>query len=650
MSLLNVGARALLANQVALQTAGHNIANVSTPGYSRQSVVLSTVQGQFTGGGYIGKGVNVDTIIRNHSELLTRQAASAASVSAGDAIRSTRLNQLQDVFAGGANGLGAAINDMMNAFSDVVTAPTDLSARNLVLTRIDETAGRLRTAAERLDEIQATVRYELDGAINDINTIAKSLASVNEQIARAKGSGQPPNDLLDQRDTLIRNLNRYLQTTQVEADDGTMSVFVASSQPLVLGTTAATLSIDNASLYPGSGDLKVVFHTAGGASIELNEGMLGGGEVAGLLRFNNSDLAEGRNLLGRMAVAISESMNTQHRLGLTLDGQVGGNLFTPIALADARGASTNVSGATIGLAVSDPTRLAASNYEISFTAANAGSVQRLSDGKFFEFGPALPPPGYTSLNALFADQGLALTITGAPVAGDRFLINSLQGAANNIDSMVYSPRDLAAASPVNATLGPNNTGQLKMSSLKALTNPPGATVPVTLTFTGPNTYTRSDTGAVVHNYVSGQPINYDTAVPPTGWSITLSGSPAAGDTVVIGNALNPAYGDWYKRNAGNASALLGLRDVKMFDDATLADGYAGLMAQVGTRTQSAQFAAQVSEKIAAQLEGDRTAVSGVNLDEEAARLIQYQQAYQASAKMIQIAQNVFDSLISSMGR
>ena len=163
-----------------------------------------------------------------------------------------RLNQLQDVFAGGANGLGAAINDMMNAVLGRGHRPTDLSARNLVLTRIDETAGRMRTAAERLDEIQATVRYELDGAINDINTIAKSLASVNEQIAAPKGSGQPPNDLLDQRDTLIRNLNRYLQTTQVEADDGSMSVFVASSQPLVLGTTAATLSIDNASLYPGS--------------------------------------------------------------------------------------------------------------------------------------------------------------------------------------------------------------------------------------------------------------------------------------------------------------------------------------------------------------------------------------------------------------
>ncbi len=136
MSLLNVGARALLANQVALQTAGHNIANVSTPGYSRQNVVLETVQGQFTSGGYIGKGVDVAAILRNHSELLTRQSAAAGSVSSADTARSIRLNELQDVFSGGTTGLGAAIDDMVNAFSDVVTAPTDMAARSLVLTRI----------------------------------------------------------------------------------------------------------------------------------------------------------------------------------------------------------------------------------------------------------------------------------------------------------------------------------------------------------------------------------------------------------------------------------------------------------------------------------------------------------------------------------
>ena len=150
--------------------------------------------------------------------------------------------------------------------------------------------------------------------------------------------------------------------------------------------------------------------------------------------------------------------------------------------------------------------------------------------------------------------------------------------------------------------------------------------------------------AAAQPYTSGVPISIN------GWEIKLQGSPNTGDTVVIGNALDPQYGDKFTRNSGNASAMMGLRDVKMFDESTLADGYAGAMAQVGTRTQSALFAAELSTTIAANLERDRTAVSGVNLDEEAARLIQYQQAYQASSKMIQIAQNIFDSLIQGMGR
>jgi flagellar hook-associated protein 1 FlgK len=230
------------------------------------------------------------------------------------------------------------------------------------------------------------------------------------------------------------------------------------------------------------------------------------------------------------------------------------------------------------------------------------------------------------------------------------MINPLQGAAAELQALQYSPSDLAAANPVNVAMGPGNSGTLQMVGIKALTNPPGATAPVTITFTGPNSFTRSDTGAVVHAYTPGQPIRYDAATPPTGWALTVNGAPKAGDTITVDNALDPAYGDWYKRDTGNASALMGLRDVPMFDGATLSDGFASAMAQVGTRTQSAQFAAQLSSAIAANLERDRTAVSGVSLDEEAARLIQFQQAYQASAKMIQIAQNIFDTLIQGLGR
>lgn len=653
MSLLNVGARALLANQTALQTAGHNIANVSTPGYSRQTVVLQTVQGQFTGGGYIGKGVDVQTIQRNHSELLTRQSTAASAVDAGDTVRMDRLRQLQEVFSGGASGIGASINDMMNALSDVVSAPTDLTARSVALTRMDETAARMRDASQRLDEIGYTVAEQLKGSMVAVNSLAKNIAGINEQIARAKGNGQPANDLLDQRDQLIRELNQHIQTSQVAADDGTVSVFVAGSQPLVLGNQAATLSIDDPIDFGAGSGKKVLSFLAPGSStkVELNESMLGGGQVAGLLRFQNNDLAEGRNLLGRMAIAISESMNTQNRLGLTLNGQPGENLFAPISLGNATPSNFNTSTATMALTVTDPTALQASSYTVSFTAGDAGSVTRHSDGKVFNFdGSALPP---VTVASVFSAQGLGVTLSGAVNAGDQFVINSLQGAAAELQALQYSPTDLAAANPVNAAMGATNGGSLQLASLKA-TGPitqPATGSPVTIAFTAgsPATYSATVPGPPVAtiatgNYVSGEKIAIN------GWEIALQGAPKSGDTVTVGNATDSQYGDWYKRDTGNASALMALRDVPMFDNATLADGFASAMAQVGTRTQSAQFAAELSSSIAANLERDRTAVAGVNLDEEAARLIQYQQAYQASAKMIQIAQNIFDTLIQGLGR
>lgn len=658
MSLLNVGARALLANQVALQTAGHNIANVNTPGYSRQTVVLQTVQGQFTGGGYIGQGVDVQTILRNQSELLTRQSAAAGSTQASDIVRSERLRQLQEVFSGGTAGLGAAINDMMNAFSDVVSAPTDITARTVVLTRLDETASRMRTAADRLNEIQYTVTEQLQSSVTAINSLAKQMANINEQIARANGNGQSPNDLLDQRDQIIRDINQYVQTTQIPADDGTVGLFVAGSQPLVLGTTATSLSVDDATQFPASGQIKLFFNRPGAAPVEMDENVLGGGSVSGLLRFNNNDLTEGRNLLGRMAMAIGMTMNDQQNLGLTLDGLPGKDLF---AVPASMPGYTN--GAGVGtVSFTGPTQFAASDYEIRFTTGTAGQVVRLSDGKSTPFTDA------ANLATLQID-GLNFNLTTPGNPGERMLFKPFSTAANNIQALVYSPRDLAVANPINAAMGTSNGGTMQLAGLKAtgLPNPPGLVLPananpaalppilggVQLQFTAgpPTTYDVLDRGtapptvlAAAQPYTSGAPISIN------GWEIKLQGTPKTGDTVVIGNALDPQYGDTFTRNSGNASALMSLRDVKMFDESTLSDGYASAIAQVGTRTQSALFAAEMSTTIAANLERDRTAVSGVNLDEEAAKLIQYQQAYQASSKMIQIAQNIFDSLLQGLGR
>lgn len=678
MSLLNVGARALLANQTALQTTGHNIANVSVAGYSRQSVVMQTVQGQFTGSGYIGNGVQIATILRNHNELLTRQAAAAQAVQAADVTRAERITQMQDVFKGGTSGLGAAITDMLNSLTDVASSPTDITARTVTLTRMDEMAGRMRSAAEQLQELQYSVNEQLDNNVVRANDLAKSIANVNEQIARVQGNGQSPNDLLDQRDQLIRELNQYVQTTQIPATDGTMSVFVAGSQALVLGATAATLSIDESQQFPGSGQMRLFFNRTGAAPVEMNESMLGGGEIAGLIRFANSDLTEGRNLLGRMAMAIGTTLNYQQSLGLTLDGQPGAPLFSLPSAAPGYTQGTAVGSINLSNAATlSPTQFAASDYEVRFTTPPGGQIIRLSDGKTTNVANLTDPAGTMV-------DGLTFQFTTAGVANERVLFKPFSSAAANIQSRVYSPRDLAAANPINAAMGTANGGTLQLAGLKAtgehwdavnnkvvatgvVTPPPSPVLPattgggVTLTFVAgpPAGFTVSGTadqplnmpppapyvpGTTVVPYAPGEPIRID------GWAITLQGTPKAGDTVTIGNALDTQYSDIYTRNAGNATAIMNLRDVRMFDESTLSDGYAGLMAQVGTRSQSALYAADLSNSIANNLEANRTAVSGVNLDEEAAKLIQYQQAYQASAKMLQIAQNIFDNLIQSMGR
>ncbi|HQQ69636.1 MAG TPA: flagellar hook-associated protein FlgK [Alicycliphilus sp.] len=661
MSLLSVGARALLANQTALQTTGHNIANVSVAGYSRQSVAMQTVQGQFSGSGYIGNGVNVATILRNHNELLTRQAAAAQAVQTGDTVRAERLKQLQDVFQGGTSGLGAAISDTLNSLVDVVAAPSDITARTVTLTRMNEMAARMRTSADQLHEIEYSVNEQLGNNATRINQLAQSIAEANEQIARVKGNGQSPNDLLDKRDQLIRELNQYVQTTQIPADDGSMGVFVGGSQALVLGSTAASVSLAESELFPGSNQMRLFFNRPGATPFELQEDVLGGGEVAGLLKFANNDLVEGRNLLGRMAQAIGMTMNAQNKLGLTLDGQKGADLFAVPASANGH---TNSATAAGNVSYADPTQFAASDYEVRFNAAGA-QVVRLSDGRATNFPGAATPPAQLTVD------GLSFNVTGAGAAGERMLFKPFADAALNIKALVNAPRDLAAANPINAAMGTANGGTLQLASLKATgipaLTPPAIGTNVTLSFNGTGGFTIAGTAGTpvdlstnpptpiaplpsppappaTYAFTSGQAISIN------GWSITLQGTPKSGDTVNIGNASDPQYGDIYTRNAGNASALMALRDVKMFDESKLADGYAGLMAQVGTRTQSASYAAQLSSSIASNLEADRTAVSGVNLDEEAARLIQYQQAYQASAKMLQIAQNIFDNLIQSMGR
>ncbi len=652
---MNVGVSALIANQQALTTTGHNIANVNSAAYSRQTIATKALVGQNMGTGYVGKGVQVATIMRNYNELLGKQSNAANAASAADAIRYQSLVQMQDVYSGGDSSLGAAINSMMNAFADVEAAPADGTARNVVLTRMSELTARFRAASATLQEMDYATNQQVTNNVTLVNNLAGQVASLNTQIARALASGHQPNDLLDARDQIIREINQYVQTTQVDADSGAINLFVGGSQALVLGSSTGQLSVAETAEYPGSGKLSLYFSQPNGERVELTANMVGGGEIAGLLKFNNDDLVTGRNLLGRMALSIGTELNHQNKLRLTLSANFGTDLFK---LTTSTTGWSNIAGYDAGnaaqsaqAAVTDTHALVASDYRIQFNGAGGAQLVRLSDGKL------------TDLNvdpATGIDQtvdGLQFTVPGAVTnaaqKGQSILFQPFSKAADEIQPLVHNAADLAVSNAVTANITSSNAGTLQLSSLRAtdLTGIPAQNAPVRITFDGAGNYSYQTYDPATSSWSAASaaaPYTSGQAIQINGWNITLTGTPGNGDSVNVGNAKD--LGDGYKLNAGNASAFLALRDAAIFDNGTsLSDGFSSAMAVIGTRTQSAKYAAELSETVANNLNADRTAVSGVNLDEEAARLLQYQQAYQASAKIISTAQSLFDSVLSAVG-
>ncbi len=658
-SLLSIGSRAMTANYAALQTTGNNVANANTAGYSRQSVELATAFSQQTGSGFFGKGVDVATVSRAHSDFLTREAATTASIAAADQARSSQLQQLEAVFPTGEAGLGYSAQQMFNAFVDVSNKPQDASARQVVLSRVGELATRFRTASDQIDAIQSGISQDLRTAVSSINALTTRIADLNQRIANVQGTGHAPNDLLDKRDTAISDLTKIAQVTTVAAADGSVGVFLGGGQKLVLGGEATPLTTLADPYDPTKVQIGI---TEGGTTRAFPDGFIAGGSVAGLLRVQNHDLGDARGLIGQVASAIAGSLNAQQALGLDLGQPSGpGAPLLSVGAAAVAPSSNNakaagvpvasyVNGAgvrvsSVSIAIVSTSELQPSDYELAadpalpagsyrLTRLNDGTSQTVSDGSVVD--------------------GFRIDIAApAPATRDRFLLQPVSPATRSMVRALDDPKGIAAASPVTATVAATNTGSAAVASLAAVSASINPNLTATITFTdnsGNFSYSLVDTTSALPTVNGTGSLVAGQTVSLNGFALKLNGVPKLGDTVTVAKTAYPA-GD-----NGNANALLALRDATFVGQKTISpgvvapgvnvtDAYASALASIGVRVQSASLAADQSAAIASDAKTAESAKSGVNLDEEAARLIQYQQSYQAAAKMLQIAQSVFDTLL-----
>lgn len=627
-SIFGIGLSGLSAAQLGLVTTGHNISNANTPGYHRQEIAQSTYPPQFTGAGFVGQGVKVDTINRIYNEFLETQVSSAETQGAQLDNYYAQIKQIDNMLADPSAGLSPALQEFFKGVQDVAANPASVPSRQLMLSGAQTLVARFQTLNSRFQEIRDGLNSQVTSSVGLISSYAQGIASLNQQIVLAESassSGQPANDLRDQREQLIAELNQEIKVSTVKQSDGAYNIFIGNGQALVVGAKTFTLA---AAKSPEDPERLDVAFTQGSSTVFLDQTSLQGGKLGSVLAFRSETLDGAQNALGRVAAGLAQSFNDQHRLGQDLNGALGGNLFnlsTPKVFAN----NNNTSGAVVTASISSASALTTSDYSLRYDGANY-TLTRVSDNTQTVFA-AFPQ----------TVDGVTLALAGAPAAGESWLIEPTRNGAKDFSALIVDTAKIAAAAPIAASATLANTGSGKISAGTVNTPPPpnsNLQQPVTITFTSATTFNVTGVGTgnpVGVAYTAGANISYN------GWTVQISGAPAAGDTFAVGPNTSGV--------ADNRNALLlaGLQTRNTLAGGTTSyqGAYSQLVGQVGNKTREVEVTSKAQQNLVSQTRQAQQSMSGVNLDEEAANLLRYQQAYQAAGKMIQIANTLFDTLI-----
>ena len=636
--ILNNAVSGLVAFQRALSTTSHNIANVNTPGYSRQRAEFTTNPPSFFGGNYFGNGVQIESITRAYDQFLTTEVRDSTSIFARSQKFSELSGYIDDILADPYGGISPMLHDFFEAVQDVADDPASSTARYALINSAETLAARFASVDQRFEELTRNTSAAIGSTVEEINNLVAQIRDINitlNDFAPSAASTQQSADLLDRRDALLTELSQKVDITVIDEGENNLSIFIGNGQTMLAGTSAFTLNAQ-----PDVGDpSRDVISYNGLINVFDISANLTGGELGGLLDFRNNVLEPTRNALGRTAIGLAETFNAQMRDGMDLNGNLGQDFFAydpPQSIAFA----SNLGTPTVSTVVTDVTALTRDNYELAFDGANwtltsdSGTSATVANGA----------------PATLVFEGLTLTINGATaVAGDRFTIKPTLAGSGGLRVLTSDPDEIAAAAPIRSNASLNNLGNVEISAgIVTDVTDPNLLNTATLTFDNPPTTLRADVDVVVGAvpYLAGAaiPFSNNMVIDANGWQVSLNGAPQAGDVFTV------------ESNAGgtgdnrNALALANLQNVGVFDGgiATYQEDYGTLVGFVGTQTQAANLERDAQESLLLQAIDRQSAKASVNLDEEAADLVRFQQAYEATARMISTAQTIFETLLDSV--
>lgn len=641
--IYGIGVSALKAAQTGIATTSHNIANANTPGFSRQEIIQTAEQPQSIGAGFLGQGANVTTVLRRYDQFLGVQVLEAQTQASTLTTQLGLSQQLSNLLGDTNGGLTPALQDFFNSVNGVSNAPESIPARQAMIGSAQSLVNRLQTLDQRVNQIRDGLNGQISNSVSLINSYAKQIGALNDSIVQlqAKFPGQPPNDLLDQRDQLINQLSQEIRVSKVNQPDGSVDVFIGNGQSLVVGKSVSTLQAVSSATDPTSMDVAYVNSTG---VYTIQQSALQGGNLGGFLASRQTVLDPAVNALGRIALGLADTFNQQHQQGTDLKGVLGGSFFISAA-PRVTAASSNAGTGALTAAINSTSALTGNDYRVQFDGVNYNVYDTATS--------ALVGGPYTvaavTAGQAVAGTGITLQLTaGAATAGDSFLVRPTVDGAKNIALNIADPTKIAASSPVRSNAPTTNVGTGAIASASVTGGLPlnaNLQNSVTITFIDPTHFTVTDNtlpatlvGApgTVYNPVTGATLSFN------GWTTQISGVPVTGDTFTVSQNTSATA------DGGNILKLAQLQTANTLVNGTTSyqGAYGQLISQVGSQARELDVTSKAQTSMLNQVTKAAQSVSGVNLDEEAANLMRYQQAYQAAAKAMAIASTMFDALLA----
>lgn len=639
--MLNTAVSGLLSYQRALSTTSHNISNVNTEGYNRQTTSFETRNPSAFGDQFIGNGVQINSISRTFDQFITTTIRESQSLYSKQETFHALSSQIDDILADPRGGISPILQEFFSAAQDVADDPSSSTARAQMITTANSLANRFQTFNTRFSDLSRNTTIRINDTVNEINGLVTSIDGVNESLAKLNITGNTSSqsaDLLDRRDALLNELSKKIDINVVGGQGNNISILIGNGQTILNGDQTFKLATQP---DPADPSREVIVYQ-GFTTVNDISNQLTGGEIGGLLDYQNNVLDPTRNSLGRVAVVFAESFNQQHQDGMDLNGALGSSFFN-VNSPDIIPFTGNTGINGISAAITDLDQLTINDYELAFN----GTSWQVTSSDGTTSAAATP---VVAVNTVIDFDGIRFTIsnTSVPVANDAFTIRPTYSGARTLDVAITDPNAIAAATAIRTSTSDSNLGNATISA-GVVTDPANVNLltTATLTFGTPATDFTSDSVVVVGatTFAPGAVIPYTQGmqINSNGWQVNLNGNPQPGDTLTIESNVG-GVGD-----NRNMLALAQLQTTQIFDNQTAnyQEAYSILVGQVGTQTLISEIDRDAQQALLLQSQDRREELSGVNLDEEAANLIKFQQAYEAAARVIQTVQTLFDTLLSA---